>query len=126
MTSDARAAATKFFDLDPASVRCPYPILGTLRGEAPVAWFDQLDAFVVSRYDLIAEVLRQPDKFSSKSATGKLTKRQVAKMMAELVAEDDEGRGDGRAPLQVRHASRLGVRGSSGPWSAAKTREPSV
>ena len=48
------------------------------------------NAVVVSRYDLIVEVLRQPEKFSSKSATGRLTKRQVAKMMAELVAEDDE------------------------------------
>ncbi len=90
MTTDARTAAARFFELDPASVQCPYPILGALRTEAPVAWFDQLDAFVVSRYDLIVEVLRQPEKFSSKSATGRLTKRQVAKMMAELVAEDDE------------------------------------
>src|SRR5260221_6978426 len=47
----SRAAAAALFDLDPDSVRCPYPILDALREEAGVVWFDQLDAFVVSRYD---------------------------------------------------------------------------
>src|SRR4051794_22807458 len=87
---DARAAAATLFDLDPESVRCPYPIFGALREQAGVAWFDQLDAFVVSRYDLIVEVLRQPERFSSKSATGPLTDRQVATLMRELVADDHE------------------------------------
>ena len=90
MKTDARAAAVALFDLDAASVRCPYPILGALRTEAPVAWFDELEAFVVSKYDLISEVLRQPEKFSSMDATGPLTKRQVARMMRELLAEDPE------------------------------------
>jgi cytochrome P450 len=88
--TDALAGAASLFDLDPESVRCPYPIFAALRDEAPVVWVDQLDAFVVSRYDLIAEVLRQPDRFSSRYTTGRATDRQVARMMSELVAEDGE------------------------------------
>jgi cytochrome P450 len=87
---DARAAAVALFDLDPASVRCPHPAFTMLREQAPVVWFDQLDAFVVSGYDLIVEVLRHPDRFSSRYTTGPITDRQLGELMRELVAEDAE------------------------------------
>lgn len=86
----ARAAAVALFELEPASVRCPHPAFAALREAAPVAWFDQLDAFVVSRYDLIVEVLRQPERFSSRYTTGPVTDRRLSQLMRELVAEDAE------------------------------------
>src|SRR5450432_3166472 len=72
-------AATALFELDPESVRCPYPIFAALREQAPVAWFDELDAFVVTQYDLIVDVLRQPDRFSSRNTTGPVADRQIGR-----------------------------------------------
>jgi cytochrome P450 len=88
----AIADANELFDFDPHWTACPYPVFAGLRDAAPVAWFDVLDAYVVTRYELIAEVLRQPDVFSSRSATGPKTDREMMRLMAELAAEDDEMR----------------------------------
>ena len=88
--TDAFAAAATLLDLDAASVRCPFPILGAMRDTAPVAWFDQIDAFIVTRYELIVEVLRQPEIFSSRRTTGPATDRAVGRLMKELVAENRE------------------------------------
>jgi cytochrome P450 len=91
-SDDAIAVANELFDFDPHLTACPYPAFAALRERAPVAWFDVLDAFVVTRYDLIAEVLRQPEVFSSRSATGPKTDREMMRLMAELAAEDTEMR----------------------------------
>jgi cytochrome P450 len=88
--TDALAAASSLFDLDPQSVRCPFPILDAMREASPVLWHDQIDAFAVTRYDLIVEVLRHPERFSSRRTTGPATDRAVGRLMKELVAEDDE------------------------------------
>jgi len=66
---DALAAATALFELDESSIRCPYPIFDALREADPVAWVESLDAYVVTRYDLVVEVLRQPELFSSRYTT---------------------------------------------------------
>lgn len=79
--------AHELFGLDPDRVRCPYPIFATLREQAPVAWFDELDSFVVSRYDLIQEVQRQPDVFSNRYATGPAMERALADVMAEIAGD---------------------------------------
>jgi cytochrome P450 len=89
-THDAFAGASELFDLDPERVACPYPTFTALRDAAPVAWFDAIDSFVVTSYDLIVEVLREAEKFSSRSATGPATEREMAKVMVELLAEKPE------------------------------------
>jgi cytochrome P450 len=88
--ADALAAAKQLLDLDPALVRCPYPVFAALRERSPVVWIEQLEAFVVSSYELIAEVLRQPEKFSSRRATGPQTDRTVGRRIRELSQEDPE------------------------------------
>lgn len=45
---------------------------------------------MVTRYDLIVEVLRQPERFSSRNTTGPITDRQLASLMRELGTEDPE------------------------------------
>lgn len=53
-------------DLLSAAVRQdPYPYFSWLRHEAPVLWVEKLDAYLVSRYDDVAGVLRDPVRFSS-------------------------------------------------------------
>lgn len=89
MTADL-TVAQELFDLVPERVDCPYPAFATLREQAPVEWFDTAKAYVVTRYDLILEVLRQPNLFSSQQATGPETDREMAELMIEMVGEDPE------------------------------------
>ena len=89
-TDDAFAAGRELFEFDPDRAACPYPTFAGLRDCAPVAWFDAVESFVVTRYDLILEVLRQPETFSSRSATGPATERQMMTLMIELATEDPE------------------------------------
>jgi cytochrome P450 len=89
-TDGAFADAEELFALEPGRVACPYPTFAGLRATAPVAWFDSIDSFVVTRYDLIVEVLREAEKFSSRHATGPATEREMAKVMVELVAENPD------------------------------------
>ena len=56
-------AKTNF--LAPEVRRDPYPYLRYLRHEAPVHWMPALNAFLVTRYDDVADILRDPETFSS-------------------------------------------------------------
>jgi cytochrome P450 len=89
-TGDAFAGARELFHFEPGRVACPYPTFTALREAAPVAWFDELEAFVVTSYDLIVELLRQPEIFSSRSATGPVTDREMMTLLIELAVEDPE------------------------------------
>ena len=61
--NDYHPAKTDF--LAPEVRRHPYPYLAYLRQEAPVKWMPALNAFLVTRYDDIADILRDPATFSS-------------------------------------------------------------
>ena len=55
-------------EFDPFSAEvmaCPYPSLSRLRADAPVAWSAAANAFIVTRHDLVMEVVRNPGRFSS-------------------------------------------------------------
>jgi cytochrome P450 len=55
-------------DLDlvaPARLEDPYEIYARLRREAPVFYSAKLDAWLVSRYEDVATVLKDPERFSS-------------------------------------------------------------
>ena len=56
-------ATTDF--LAPEVRRDPYPYFAYLRAKAPVQWTPKLNAFVVTRYEDVASILRDPDTFSS-------------------------------------------------------------
>lgn len=56
--------------LDPDTVRCPFDAYAELRAGEPVTWSEQLNAYVVSRYEDIREVLKDPMTFSSTRASG--------------------------------------------------------
>ena len=60
---DYHPAKTNF--LAPEVRRHPYPYLAYLRHEAPVHWMPALNAFLVTRSDDIAAILRDPETFSS-------------------------------------------------------------
>jgi cytochrome P450 len=55
--------------LDPALVQCPYPFYDQLRADAPVTEVPGL-GFLVTRYDLVKEVVLNPAVYSSAYTTG--------------------------------------------------------
>ncbi len=56
--------------LDPETLECPYPFYEALHREAPVYMIPQMGMAVVSSFDLIHEVVRDPATYSSALATG--------------------------------------------------------
>jgi cytochrome P450 len=54
------------FDLlSPDVMQCPFPAYERLRQESPVVYVASVDAYFVTRYDLVAEILRDTKTFSS-------------------------------------------------------------
>jgi cytochrome P450 len=57
---------------DPAVLADPYPHYARLRADDPVHWLDSLGTYVVTRYDDVVSLLRQPNVFSSAKGMGDL------------------------------------------------------
>ncbi|NMH98249.1 cytochrome P450 [Pseudonocardia acidicola] len=82
----AESTFDEVFALEPRAVRCPFGAYQQTRAENPVFWSDRVQAFVVSRYEDIAEVLRAPEKYSSSVASGP---RSVTPLAAQLLENPD-------------------------------------
>ncbi len=55
---------------DPAVRDDPYPFYAALRAESPACVVDPIGAWLVTRYDEVVEVLRQPELYSSSAMRG--------------------------------------------------------
>lgn len=74
------AQLESLFRPDPALARCPFDLYDNLRQEGGIKWSGHLNAFVVTRYATIKEVIRDPETFSNEfvsgpEGTGKLAQR---------------------------------------------------
>ncbi|HET9078449.1 MAG TPA: cytochrome P450 [Acidimicrobiales bacterium] len=107
---DPRAAERpghqRLFALDPDAVSCPYPIFERLRQDAPVTWVEEIESFVVTRYEDVTFVLKRPELFSSGMATGPVLARQLAQGMATLLSD---GRTEGLDEV-LKRVNRGGVK----------------
>ena len=56
--------------LDPQTLECPYPFYEALHAEAPVHTAPELGVTIVSSYDLLQEVVHDPETYSSAMPTG--------------------------------------------------------
>ena len=52
---------------DPAVMAAPYPIYRSLRDHSPTHWSEGAQCWVLSRYDDVANALRDPGTYSSAS-----------------------------------------------------------
>ena len=52
------------------TLECPYPFYETLHAEAPVHAAPELGVTIVSSYDLLQEVVHDPETYSSAMPTG--------------------------------------------------------
>lgn len=64
--------------LDPAFLEDPYPAYRRLRQESPVAYLEDDEMWVVSRYDDVVSVLRDPGTFSSRLGMGQLMAGRIS------------------------------------------------
>jgi cytochrome P450 len=87
-TSSPRADAPAAFNpLDPAFIASPYGQYEVLRDEAPVLWSELLGGWLITRFDDVATVLREP---SMSSDIDKATPTAVTEM--EIEGLQDHGK----------------------------------
>ena len=79
---------SRLIHLDPEVLRCPYPLFEQLRTEAPVTFVPEIECYVVSRYDDIVHISRNPEIFSSIMPTGPVLARQMMETLVALAQED--------------------------------------
>ena len=61
-----------FNPYNPDVIDDPYPSYAQLRDHSPVHFVDELDLWIVTRYDDVAQILHDPDTFSSAQGMGQL------------------------------------------------------
>ncbi len=54
-----------FNPFDPATLQCPFPHYAQMRGEQPVMLIESLGMYLVTRHDLVLDILRDPVTYSS-------------------------------------------------------------
>lgn len=86
-----------FDPTDPETRQCPHPHYERMRAEEPVAWIEASQEFLVTRHDLVLEVLRDPETFSSRRtrALMPLSREDLARVKA---AQDE---GHPRLPMLI-------------------------
>ncbi len=72
---------------DPALQQCPVPAYHALRSSAPVYYSEPAGVYIVTRYDLVEEVLRDPQTFSNNCPREDPPSRAVEQEIAEIRAE---------------------------------------
>jgi cytochrome P450 len=108
-----------FNPLDPAFIADPYPAYARLRDEDPVHWSELLQGWVITRFDDVAAVLRDPSMSSDihNAAPTTITEleleglRQHSRASRTIVHLDDPDHARVRKlmaePFRVREVSRL-------------------
>lgn len=84
--SDSYEHEQLFSSAEPSLVRCPYPEYAHLRKDHPVQWLEGMQAYAITRYDDVMDVLKHPEDFSSARQSGP----GAATNLAKRVANDPE------------------------------------
>ncbi|MDT2005813.1 cytochrome P450 [Rhodococcus opacus] len=90
------ASMNDVINLEPASIRCPYPAYTEQRAAQPVVYSDRVGAWLVTRFEDAIEILRDPARFSSRMASGPSS----VSSLAQRVLDDDE------MPERTRRAAK--------------------
>ena len=77
-----------FNPFDPETLQCPYPHYAAMRSEDPVHFIPGIGVYMVAKHDLVMQVLRDPNTFSSKfGGTGMPMDPSTRERFAEVYAE---------------------------------------
>jgi cytochrome P450 len=97
----------RVISLDPEEVRCPFGAYADLREGRPVLWSDRLNAYVVSRYADIREVLKDPLTFSSAKASGSSSVTSLAQHVIDNPEFPDDVRRQAERRLRLSQSPVL-------------------
>lgn len=77
-----------FDPFDATTLQCPFPHYATMRSTSPVHFVERVGVHLVTRHDLVMEVLRDPATYSSKfGGAGMPLPAEHRQLMAEVMAE---------------------------------------
>lgn len=95
------------FALDEEQVRCPFTAYRAARNEAPVHYSDRLGGYVVTRYEDVLEVLKSPERYSSRMASGPTSVTPLARKLAADPATPPELLRQVRRRLEISESAVL-------------------
>ena len=79
---------SKFNPFDPATLQCPFPHYAKMREDAPVMEVAGMGVHLVTRHDLVMQILRDPQTFSSQfGGAGMPLDAETRKRFADVFAE---------------------------------------
>src|SRR5829696_1465284 len=77
-----------FNPFDPATLQCPFPHYAAMRAAEPVHEVGALGFWLVTRHDLVLEVVRDPETYSNQfGQTSMPLPEEVRQRMLEVIAE---------------------------------------
>jgi cytochrome P450 len=77
-----------FNPFDPQTIQCPFPHYAQMRAEAPVTFIESMNMHLVTNHELVMEILRDPDTYSSKfGGAGMPLPAEDRAKLAEVMAE---------------------------------------
>lgn len=88
--SDASDELHDLLDLKPSAIACPHTIFQRLRNAGPVHYIEETGCYAVTRYDDVLEIVRDPQRFSSRMPTGPHAGAQLLERVQEVAARSDE------------------------------------
>jgi cytochrome P450 len=94
-------------DREPSTVRCPFGVYERLRTHEPVHWSERLGAWMVTRHEDVAQILRSPELFSSAAVTGPGSVTPLARRIVRDPAASLELRAHARRRLEVSESNVL-------------------
>lgn len=97
----------ELFDAKPEAARCPYAAYEEMRSEEAPRWIDRIQAYAVTRYADIEEILRTPEKFSSALASGPGSVTPLAKRVVEDPAFGEALRAKARRRINLSKSAVL-------------------
>ena len=106
MTTTTGDGVLALFHMDPAAIRCPYPLFDQIREEEAVRYVPEIECFLVTRYDDIVHVPEPADVLvdhADRSGAGPPAGGRVEALLdeAELAAKLKKLRGGTRVLLSA-------------------------
>ena len=78
--------------MDPATQQCPFPMYKEMRKHAPVHYIEDMDIYMVTSYDLLMEVMRNPQIYSNLTPKGQRRGSVTCDEAERIVSEEGYGR----------------------------------
>jgi cytochrome P450 len=87
VTSDAPEIDVAAFNpFDPATMQCPFPHYAAMRDQRPVNFVESLGMYFVTRHDLVLQILRDPQTYSSQFGVSGMAS-QMDERLADVIRE---------------------------------------